>query len=346
MGSVMQEEKPKMTRVLALHGYGTSGEIFRSQTGEFSSSASSSSSYSLIPISFLLTTCTSSNTQSTQTAAFRFKLPKETYTFTFPNAPLPSAPTVGVDSIWNNVPKFYGWWPVSSSNISEIRTPHDYLEELLSSEEGPFDLVMCFSQGCTLLMSYILYRYQEHILTRPSAGEKFELPLKGAMFICGGPSLHVLQDLGVDVTEKAWEVHHATAALLHKRTEQLKFKADNPDTIKRGEGLWDEVGDLVHDPTSELDPEDVFGLDFTDQRMRMAVGNLGEIVPTVHVYGGKDPRWPASVQLAQMFEGGMNERFDHGGGHELPRTTECSMRMAELMEKLRRKVDGLEREEQ
>ncbi|CCC11070.1 unnamed protein product [Sordaria macrospora k-hell] len=70
MGSSMQDTKPKMTRVLALHGYGTSGEIFRSQT-----------------------------------AAFRLKLPKNSYTFTFPNAPLPSAPTVGVDSIWNQTPQ-------------------------------------------------------------------------------------------------------------------------------------------------------------------------------------------------------------------------------------------------
>lgn len=205
---------------------------------------------------------------------------------------------------------------------------------------------MGFSQGCSLIMSYILYRYQEHVLTRPP-GEKFELPFKGVMFICGGPSLPVLQDLGVKVSVRAWDVNNATAALLHKRTEKLKFKADNPDTIKRGEGLWDEVGDLLHDPTSKrkVDPRDVFGLDFTDQNMRKAVGELGEIVPTVHVYGGRDPRWPASVQLAQLFEGGMNERFDHGGGHELPRTTECSVRMAELMEKLRRRVEGLEGEE-
>ncbi|KAJ4385339.1 hypothetical protein N0V85_008113 [Neurospora sp. IMI 360204] len=301
-----------MTRVLGLHGYGTSGDIFRSQT-----------------------------------AAFRLKLPKETYTFTFPNAPLPSAPTVGVDSIWNQTPKFYAWWPAQSSNTSEIRASHDHLEEILASEKEPFDLVMGFSQGCSLIMSYILYRYQEHLLTRPP-GEKFELPFKGVMFICGGPSLPVLQDLGVKVSVRAWDVNKATAALLHKRTEKLKFKADNPDTIKRGEGLWDEVGDLLHDPTSKrkVDPRDVFGLDFTDQNMRKAVGELGEMVPTVHVYGGKDPRWPASVQLAQLFEGGMNERFDHGGGHEFPRTTECSVMVAELMEKLRRRVEGLEGEEE
>ncbi|KAK3955126.1 serine hydrolase-domain-containing protein [Pseudoneurospora amorphoporcata] len=309
MGSSMQDTKPKMTRVLALHGYGTSGEIFRSQT-----------------------------------AAFRLKLPKQSYTFTFPNAPLPSAPTVGVDSIWNQNPKFYAWWPAQSSNTSEIRAAHDQLDQLLfESKEGPFDLVMGFSQGCSLLMSYILYRYQEHLTNPQLVDTKFELPFKGVMFICGGPSLPVLQDLGVPVSERAWEVHHQTAALLHKRTEKLKFKADNPDTIRRGEGLWDEVDDLIHDPTSKKhlrDLRDVFGLDFTDERMRKAVGDLGEIVPTVHVYGGKDPRWPASVQLAQLFEGGMNERFDHGGGHELPRTTECSVRVAELMEKLRRRVEG------
>lgn len=302
----MQDTKPKMTRVLALHGYGTSGEIFRSQT-----------------------------------AAFRLKLPKSTYSFTFPNAPLPSAPTVGVDSIWNQTPKFYAWWPAQSSDTSEIRASHDQLEEILH-EQGPFDLVMGFSQGCSLIMSYILYRYQEHLLTRPSKEEKFELPFKGVMFICGGPSLPVLQDLGVDVTEKAWEVNNVTAGLLHKRTEKLKFKADNPDTIKRGEGLWDRTADLIHDPSPKkrLDRTNLFGLDFTDERMRRAVGDLGEIVPTVHVYGAKDPRWPASVQLAQMFEGGLIERFDHGGGHELPRTTECSVMMAELMEKLRRRVEG------
>ena len=193
-------------------------------------------------------------------------------------------------------------------------------------------------------MSYILYRYQEHV-TNPQISEntKFELPFKGVMFICGGPSLPVLADLGVPVSKRAWEVNDKTAGLLHKRTEKLKYKADNPDTIKRGEGLWDEVDDLIHDPTSSKhlrDLKDVFGLDFTDPKMKKAVGDLGTIIPTVHVYGGKDPRWPASVQLAQMFEGGMNERFDHGGGHELPRTTECSVKTAELMEGLRRRAEG------
>ncbi|KAK3398470.1 serine hydrolase-domain-containing protein [Sordaria brevicollis] len=316
MGSAMQDSQPKMTRVLALHGYGTSGEIFRSQT-----------------------------------AAFRLKLPKQSYHFHFPNAPLPSAPTVGVDSIWNQTPKFYAWWPAQTSNTSEIRASHDVLEEILH-KEGPFDILMGFSQGCSLIMSYILYRYQEHLLERPK-GEKFELPFKGVMFICGGPSLPVLQDLGVDVTDKAWKVNDVTAGLLHKRTERLKFKADNPDTIKKGEGLWDDVSDLVHDVTTDpkkkkgikqLDETDLFGLDFHDERMRRVVGDLGELVPTVHVFGIKDPRWPASVQLVRMFEGGMNERFDHGGGHELPRTTECSVVMAELMEKLRRRVEGLDEE--
>ncbi|PKX98022.1 putative EF-hand calcium-binding domain protein [Aspergillus novofumigatus IBT 16806] len=53
-------------------------------------------------------------------------------------------------------------------------------------------------------------------------------------------------------------------------------------------------------------------------------------IPTVHVYGSKDPRYAAGVQLSGICEPGKRRVFDHGGGHEIPRTDRVSRTIADL----------------
>jgi hypothetical protein len=61
-------------------------------------------------------------------------------------------------------------------------------------------------------------------------------------------------------------------------------------------------------------------------------------IPTVHIYGIKDPRYPASIQLAHFSNENNRKVFDHKGGHEIPRTTIVSQTIAGMVEWLGEQV--------
>ena len=93
--------------------------------------------------------------------------------------------------------------------------------------------------------------------------------------------------------------------------------------------LWDEVPaeDLEHDPAEAPLPSDVYGLDFSSFPEHLKIK-----IPTVHVYGAKDPKYVASVQLVHLCEENRRRTFDHGGGHDVPKRTHVSEKIAELVE--------------
>lgn len=187
------------------------------------------------------------------------------------------------------------------------------------ADNGPYDSVMCFSQGCSLLGSYLLYHARESP-SRP-------LPFHSAIFICGGMPLPILEDLGLDVPQRAHELNERTVVLMKSKSAMLY----DVDKLPKGQGLWDHTADLEHDVEDDLpDESDCFGLDFTsfpgDVRIKM---------PTAHIYGAKDPRWPAGIQLAYFCED--RRMYDHQGGHDIPRTTVVSVKIAELI----KEVNGL-----
>lgn len=249
--------------------------------------------------------------------AFRAKLPKN-YEFDFVDAPFHCSPAPGVKVIFNT--GTYTFWPKATPNA--IRGAHKWLDDHIA-EHGPYDAVMGFSQGCSLIGSYLLY----HALETPTE----PLPFRAAIFLCGGLPLEALDDLGLHVPQRAWDVNDETVRLLKARAGALTELAANLDRIKVGQGLWDSTEDLVHDPKVRPDEDDCFGLDFeampADARIR---------IPTVHVYGAKDPRWPASVQLAYFCE--RRTEYDHGGGHDIPRSTEVSKRIAAMLEEVKREA--------
>ncbi|KAK4165144.1 putative serine hydrolase [Cladorrhinum sp. PSN259] len=279
-------------RILGLHGHGTSAYIF-----------------------------------SSQTAAFRNKLPPSKYAFDFINAPHDSAPAPGIKVLFNST--HHTWYasfrsaPNTPSTVNSIRASHVWLEDYIEAN-GPYDAVICFSQGCSLVASYLLY----HALESPEA----PLPFKAAIFICGGLPLNVLEDIGVPVSQKAHEVNRVSGNLLKAKAGALNEWASNLDKIKPGVGLWDDTTGLLHDPNVMPDDEDVFGLDFTKIPKGLRIK-----IPTVNIYGGKDPRWPSSVQLAKFC---VDTRcYDHGGGHDIPRSTQVSLDIAKLVEELAREIE-------
>ncbi|KAK3294706.1 serine hydrolase FSH [Chaetomium fimeti] len=262
---------------------------------------------------------TSAGIFKTQTAAFRSKLPPN-YTFDFLDAPFRTAPAPATDVFFTS--DHLTWW--EHPTVDHIRRAHAFLDSYLE-QHGPFDILMGFSQGCSLISSYLLYHAG---VTRGGPP-----PFKAAIFICGGVPLPALADLGIDVSQRAERLGQMTSDLLRQRTGSLAAMAGNPELIQHGVGMWDKVADLLHDPEDIPGETDVFGLDYTampaDLRIR---------IPTVHVLGGKDPRWPAGWQLAYFCD--KRKTYDHGGGHDIPRTSVVSATIAGMVEELASEIRG------
>ncbi|RDW64447.1 uncharacterized protein DSM5745_09858 [Aspergillus mulundensis] len=140
--------------------------------------------------------------------------------------------------------------------------------------------------------------------------------------------------MGLPISSDAEEINRATGALLQNTATSLSTFASDISLIQRGVGLWDgnvSSKSLIHDPGTRPPRDDVYGLDFT------AFPTWARIeIPTVHVYGAKDPRWPAGVQLAEFCVDRVE--FDHGGGHDIPRGSVVSERIGGLVEGLMRRI--------
>ncbi|KAI0483294.1 hypothetical protein GGR56DRAFT_235015 [Xylariaceae sp. FL0804] len=131
-----------------------------------------------------------------------------------------------------------------------------------------------------------------------------------------------------------------------------------------GGGGGDEYGQHEHeheyayryDPRAlpPLPADDVYGLDLSGPALpRELVLRL----PTVHVFGVRDPRYPAAVQLARLCGSGTTPDdgdprwcgrrvFDTGGGHEIPRNARVSAEIADAIGWLQERVDRCVEEEE
>lgn len=244
------------------------------------------------------------------------------FTFDFVDAPHSDGAAPGTDIMFDSA-RHASWW--KDQTVGAIRTSHHFLDGYLA-RNGPYDILMGFSQGCSLIGSYLLYH------ARDESPTKKPVPFKAAIFVCGGMPLPVLEDLGVAVSQRARDINDLTSKLMLRRAGLIGELAGNLDRIKPGVGLWDDLTGLLHDPEKMPEEKDVFGLDFTAMPQGLRI-----TIPTVHIYGAKDPRWPASQQLAHFCEN--RKMYDHGGGHDIPRTTEVSTRLAELVQELAKEME-------
>lgn len=175
-------------------------------------------------------------------------------------------------------------------------------------------------------MSFLLYHAREC--------PREPLPFRSAMFICGSVAFPVLEDLGINVTDDAWDISNHTGAALRKRTLLIQKYADNTDLLYKGITLWDDSSDLLHDPYTLPPVSDCFGLDFSTMPDDLKVD-----IPTVHIVGARDPKWPAGIQLTHFCN--KKRVFDHGGGHEIPRSKQVSETIAGLIMDLARDMRGI-----
>lgn len=150
------------------------------------------------------------------------------------------------------------------------------------------------------------------------------------IFVCGGPPLPILADWGLPIPRSAWEVNERTAKELWEQanTKEGQLNARRANAEQAGYRKRPLVSDIVMESDDAyalpaIDPRDAYGLDLTRFPESCQIH-----LPTVHIYGRQDPRCPSAWQLALMSDANRRFVFDHGGGHEIPRTTRVSEALA------------------
>ncbi|KAB8079389.1 serine hydrolase FSH [Aspergillus leporis] len=252
-------------KILCLHGKGTSGLIFKSQTSSFRSYLTD------LPI-----------------------------TFNFIDGPHPTTPAPGIDLFYP--PPYYTFW--ETDTVPAVLNARTWLLDYIS-KNGPYDAVMAFSQGCALAAATLLLHAHETPLAPP--------PFKAAIFICGGAPLAILEEVGYEIPAEIRD----RDVLSRKK---LAAQADSKAILAKGAERWSSA--------------EGSGVGFNEEVVR---GELGEggvkiAVPTVHVYGRRDPRFIAGVQLSGVCVGeGSRRVYDHRGGHDIPRGETVSRALADLV---------------
>lgn len=193
---------------------------------------------------------------------------------------------------------------------------------------------MGFSQGCAVIASYVMYRQKE---------KDKGLPFKVAVFICGGMPLGVVENLGGVVGKECWEWDERSCKDLHTLAGELvdlkpgmdpwalhRHNGKIVDVRQEGGGsgsggAWGAAAEKDDDNRADIR----YGLDFSKIPPSLAIR-----IPTVHIYGVKDPRAKASLLLSEFCvgENGRKKIFGHPGGHEIPRHIYVSEEIAELVE--------------
>lgn len=172
------------------------------------------------------------------------------------------------------------------------------------------------------------------------------LPFKVAVFICGGLPLDVVEDFGGVVGKDCWEWDERSRKDLHTLAGGLvdlkpgmdpwalhRHSGGIVDVRQEGGrsggggsgGAWGAAAEKEDGHHADIR----YGLDFSKIPPSMTIR-----IPTVHIYGVKDPRAKASLLLSEFCdnENGRKKIFGHPGGHEIPRHRNVSEEIAELVE--------------
>ncbi|CBF79856.1 putative EF-hand calcium-binding domain protein [Aspergillus nidulans FGSC A4] len=299
--------KPKI-KILCLHARGTSGDIFKSQT-----------------------------------SSIRSRLADLNLTFDFLDGPYPSNPAPGIDLYYP--PPYYTYYAESPQNttIDSIRSTQDWLYGVIA-ERGPYDLVMTFSQGAMVAAEALLMHQVEAerglcqqsqsaiidgVHDEEGRGNKIAAngetvgnvlpPFKSAIFICGGAPLTLLEHIGYNIPEitKARDLASRSALAQMAGTEAI---------LSKGSARW--MANPAIPPNFNMSMNLSFGLTGSNASLN---GLVKIRIPTVHIYGERDPRYIAGVQLSEVCEKRSRKEYNHGGGHEIPRFEAVSGAMADLV---------------
>lgn len=234
-------------------------------------------------------------------ASLRSKLDRS-YSFDFLDGSCDTIPPPEIKRFYSA--PYRSYW--EGSNVADTKASFKLIEEKLK-KNGPYDGVLAFSQGAALIASYLLYLKADN---KPS-------PFKFAIFIAAGVPTYVLEDIGVHVSQEArmWE----------KKMSLCLDGAVRGSLDHHEKPPYDE--DFAFDRNISDDPRNTFGLD----TLQPAVRKLRISIPTVHIYGSKDPVYPLSRQLVRFCDSTCSRIFDHGEGHVIPRKRDVSDRIRALV---------------
>ncbi|KAI3318432.1 hypothetical protein HD806DRAFT_512230 [Xylariaceae sp. AK1471] len=181
--------------------------------------------------------------------------------------------------------------------IAEIYKANEWLTRKLDAD-GPYDGVIAFSQGATLVSGYLLY-HQWYVLST--------LPFRFAIFISGSISLEVLRDLGIPVSKDAKRV-----------VEEVE--------LRRQGGLGPMPSHVSLARQAIFNSDDCFGLNLNTVPLELKIR-----IPTVHVWGRNDPTFPTSIHLAGLCDPYLRKIYPHSDGHEVPQETEDTRQLGQLL---------------
>ncbi|OJJ42860.1 hypothetical protein ASPZODRAFT_75981 [Penicilliopsis zonata CBS 506.65] len=258
-------------RILCLHGRGTSGFIFKSQT-----------------------------------SSFRSMLEDLDIEFEWLDGAYPDKAAPGIDLFYD--PPYYSFYPADT--LEALAVTRRWLDNHLA-QSGPYDAVMMFSQGCVVGYSALLHHeIEQRTNGASSSSSNTPPPFKAAIFICGGPPLQELESLGFHISDEV-------QAQDTRAREALAAQADSAAILKQGGARWAGVASEDEKPEEEL--------------RQQITGPYKVRIPTVHIYGTKDPRYAAGVQLSGLCDESLRRTFNHQGGHEIPRMEAVSRQIADMV---------------
>lgn len=239
------------------------------------------------------------NCLTAATAAIRSRLKDTNIEFDFLDGLYSCTPAPGIDLFYE--PPYFTYW--EDATATEMRQTTNWLKAHIA-QHGPYDAVLTFSQGCALAASALLLHEAEEPHTPP--------PFKAAIFICGGSPLPIMESVGYEISARAWDLDQRTR-------DALAAQADSASILAQGSSRWSGGGDLLK------------GMSEDEVRREIGGGPVKIRIPTVHVYGAKDPRFVASLQLSETCVAERRRVYDHGGGHEIPRFEAVSTNIVDLI---------------
>ncbi|KAI1183872.1 serine hydrolase FSH [Nemania serpens] len=181
--------------------------------------------------------------------------------------------------------------------VANIDKAHEWLATKLEVD-GPYDGVIGFSWGATLVSSYLLYhQWYDH---------EHNPPFRFATFISGSISLAALKDLGVPVPRVAERI-----------VEEIE--------LRRQEALGPLPSHASQARQAMFNSDDCFGLNLNKVPLELKIR-----IPTVHIWGTKDPGFPTSIHLAGLCDPYLRKIYAHGGAHEVPQGKEDTEQLGQL----------------
>ena len=260
-----------------------------------------------------------------QTASICTKLQQLNHTLDFIDADHPCGPAAGIDLHYPDGP-YYSWWE-NPTSVPKIRDACNRLHEhFVRNRKTPYGGVIGFSRGCLLVKSYILFHQAEKEPHEP-------LPFQAAVFLCGGPVLSVLEILGgIKVSAEAREWDRRTKIALRERgTSKAILKWGRERWLIPGGNGDSDLKIRIPSDANPIDPRDVFGLDTSQLPSHLRIR-----IPTVHVYGRVDPRLPASMQLFHLCDPETRLKYEHPGGHNIPKSLPATEEIAKIIDQCAR----------